>query len=113
MSAPAFRGAPARRPKFGNVRTEVDGQSFASKREAKRFGQLRLMEKGGLIADLKTQVRYPLDVNGQPICHYIADFTYMEAGELVVEDSKGYRTPEFILKSKLMRAVHGITVREV
>lgn len=99
-------------PKYRNVRTEVDGQSFASKREAKRFSELRLLQKAGQISDLKTQVRSPLDVNGQPVCHYVADFTYTEGGELVVEDSKGYRTPEFILKSKLMRAVHGIEVRE-
>jgi hypothetical protein len=98
--------------KYRNVRTEVDGISFASKREAKRFVELRLIQKAGVISDLKTQVRYPLDVNGQPVCHYIADFTYLEKGELVVEDSKGYRTPEFILKSKLMRAVHGIEVQE-
>lgn len=99
-------------PKYRNVRTEVDSMFFASKREAKRYTELRLLQKAGQISDLKTQVRYPLDVNGQPVCHYVADFTYAEDGSLVVEDSKGYRTPEFILKSKLMRAVHGIEVRE-
>ena len=73
---------------------------------------LRLMEKAKDIQDLKRQVRYSLDVNGVHICFYVADFTYLERGALVVNDSKGYRTKDFILKSKLMLACHQIKILE-
>lgn len=111
MNAPA-----AWRPKgnkFRNIRTEVDGISFASKREARRWSELLLMQKAGYITDLDRQKRFPLDVNGMPICLYVADFTYRRNGSLVVEDAKGVRTPEFKLKAKLMKAVHNIEVVEV
>jgi hypothetical protein len=110
---PAPRSPLIPRNKFGNIRTEIDGLSFASKREARRYSELRLLVKAGQITDLKTQVRYPLEVNGQLVCNYVADFAYIEGGELVVEDAKGYRTPEYVIKAKLMRAVHAIDVREV
>jgi hypothetical protein len=108
----AFRPALAGR-KYRNVPTEVDGILFASKREARRWSELRLMERAGYITELQRQVRFPLDVNGQPICHYVCDFQYRRNGELVVEDSKGVRTPEYKLKAKLMKAVHQIQIVEV
>jgi hypothetical protein len=112
---------PGRR-KYGNTRTVVDGITFASKKEAKRWGELRLLEKVGAITDLQRQVRFALEVNGVKVGAYIADFQYRESlpdwhgvtgrSQLVVEDCKGFRTPEYKLKAKLMRAVHGITIRE-
>lgn len=102
--------------KYGAVRTEVDGVSFASKREARRYGELRLMERAGHIADLTLQPRYPLQVNGKLICTYVADFTYFPAGEgafRVVEDAKGVRTDVFKIKAKLFHALYGIQVTEV
>lgn len=97
--------------------TEVDGQRFASKREAKRFQTLEAMQFAGNISDLRTQTSFDLTVNGQLICRYIADFTYRQRGALVVEDSKGMRKGVpyqlFKLKAALMRAIHGINVREV
>lgn len=102
--------------KYRNIPTEVDGITFASRREANRWSQLRLMEKAKVIRDLKRQVEYRLEVNGQLICKYRADFTYFDTtagpgGSWVTEDAKGFETPEFKLKAKLMLACHGIEVR--
>lgn len=111
-TAIGWRG-PQRTNKYRNVQTEVDGITFSSKREANRWCQLQLMQRAKYITDLERQVRYPLDVNGVPICHYVCDFRYRRNGELVVEDAKGIRTDAYILKAKLMKAVHNITVVEV
>lgn len=99
--------------KFRNVPTVVDGVRFDSKREARRWGELQLMERANLIADLKRQVPFALDVNGHHVCKYVADFTYLEGSGagLTVEDVKGVQTPEFKLKSKLMKAVHGVEIK--
>lgn len=103
--------------KFGAVRTEFDGQTFASKAEARRYAHLRLLEKIGEIADLETQPSFPLIVNGQKVCTYIADFRYrvIASGEVVVEDVKGgpTATPAFKIKAKLLKALHGISVSVV
>jgi hypothetical protein len=75
---------------------------------------LKLLEKAGQIANLERQIRYHLDVNGVHICDYIADFQYV-AGEnplFTVEDCKGFRTPEYKLKAKLMKACHNIDILE-
>jgi hypothetical protein len=96
--------------KYGAQAVKVDGIKFPSKREARRWSELRLLERAGRIEDLKRQVRFVLDVNAVPICHYVADFTYREAGRLVVEDTKGVQTDVFKIKAKLMLACHGIAV---
>ena len=100
--------------KYGNKPTVLDGIRFASKREAARHGELRLLEKAGEISDLQLQTRFKLDVNGIVVCTYVADFTYAEKGRKfrVVEDCKGARTPLYKLKAKLMLAVFKITIRE-
>lgn len=111
MSLRAFR----RRPKYAAKRTN----GFASKKEAGRYQELLLLKKAGAICELKTQVAYTLSVNDQLICLYVADFVYLEeTGDksdplrVIVEDVKGYRTPEYKIKAKLMKACHGITIRE-
>jgi len=90
---------------------------FASKFEAKRYGELQLQEKIGHITELRTQITYPLTVNSQHICKYIADFQYKDlAGNLIVEDTKGSEkavTEVFNLKRKLMGAIYGIDVKPV
>lgn len=73
------RVAPRSPNKYGAKRTtlpELPGQTFDSKAEARRARELLLMEKAGEIRDLKFHVRYPLKVNGQLVCTYVADFTY-------------------------------------
>jgi hypothetical protein len=98
--------------KFGNKPTVVDGIRFMSKREAGRYQELRFLEKAGHIKQLTRQVPYDLWINGKKVCRYVSDFNYYEGDALVVEDSKGYRTPEYKLKAKLMDAVLGIKIRE-
>lgn len=114
--------------KYGNRRTG----GHASVKEHTRAAQLRMWERAGVIADLREQVPYELvpaqygecgtDLRGKPVrplleraVRYVADFVYTDTatGRTVVEDTKGFRTPEYIIKRKLMLAVHGIRIREV
>lgn len=103
--------------KYRNKRTMVDGLLFASKKEAKRWGELKLLEKAGEITGLRRQVMYRLDFNGVHICKYFADFVYVEHYSLksttVVEDVKGVRTDVYKIKKKLMKACYGIEIREI
>ena len=106
--------------KYHAKKTELDGITFDSRKEAQRYAELRLLERSGAIHNLQRQVRYELipaqkkdGKTGERACHYIADFVYEENGKTVVEDVKGYRTKEYVLKRKLMLQVHGIEVREV
>ena len=103
--------------KYGNVRTEVDGVTFHSKREAKRYEELELMQKAGEIRELKLQPPYTFYIRGIKICKYVADFSYREIKKngdrlLIIEDVKGHRTREYIIKRNLMKALYGIEVRE-
>ena len=95
--------------KFGAIRTN----GYASKGEAKRAEELKLLEKAGQISDLKEQVRFVLipKQDGLSACSYIADFQYMEDGVQITEDYKGCITPVFEIKRKLMMLVHGIKIR--
>ena len=100
------------RSKYRNKPTVIDGRRFASKREARRYVALKLLERAGEISSLSCQVRYPLTVNGLTVCSYVADFVYRDRAGQVVEDSKGYRTPMYRLKKLLMYAVHKIKILE-
>jgi len=120
-----------RRRKYNSVKTEVDGILFDSKKEARRYQALRELEKTGEIHDLRRQVKYTIipeqrlpDVIGpkggvkkgklveRPVA-YTADFVYnLPDGGTVVEDCKGMRTPEYVIKRKLMRFLMGIEVTE-
>lgn len=108
--------------KYNNKKITVDGQIFDSKKEAKRYKELRLLEKAGAIKDLRTQVKFKLipaqrdEATGKVIereCSYKADFVYEEDGKTVVEDVKGFRTKEYVIKRKLMLWRYGIRIREV
>lgn len=94
-----------------------DGLVHDSRKEAVRWEQLKLLEKAGLITDLQRQVKFVLipKQDGERACIYIADFVYhdVEAGYTIVEDSKGCKTKDYIIKRKLMLWVHGIKIREV
>lgn len=95
--------------KYRNIPTELDGFKFASKREAKRYQELKLLKVDGL----SIQPEFPLKAEGQLICKYRGDFAYLENGRLVVEDVKGVKTPVYRLKKKLMKACLGIEIQEV
>lgn len=100
--------------KYRAVRTIIDGMSFDSKKEANRYLELKLLEKSKAISNLKMQVPYVLIERsryGRAI-RYVADFTYIENGALVVEDVKGVRTPVYKLKKRLMAEKYGIEIKE-
>ena len=95
---------------------------YDSRKEYNRARQLKLKLRLGLISDLREQVEFlliPSHTNSEGVkerpVRYIADFVYVdnETGETVVEDTKGVRTPEYIIKRKLMLLVHHITIKEV
>ena len=93
---------------------------YASKKEARHAAELKFMQKAGLISELKEQVKFELipackrdDGSMERAASYVADFTYIENNDLVVEDTKGMRLPLYILKRKLLLFMHGITIREI
>jgi len=107
-----FSSRPSSFNKYSAIKTEVDGIIFASRKEARRYSELKLLERGKAIKGLQTQVKFSLDINGYHICNYFADFMYWENDVVVVEDCKGVKTPAYKLKAKLMRALHDITIKE-
>lgn len=91
-----------------------DGIIFDSKGEMNRWCVLLWEERAGAIAELERQITYRLVVNGIKISRFTADFRYRRAGELVVEDfkSRPTRTRAYVMRRKLMKAIHGIDVLE-
>lgn len=102
--------------KYRNKKVIVDGEKFDSKKEYNRYCELKLLERAGKITKLARQVKFeliPKQAN-ERACSYIADFVYAEEnGKEVVEDTKGVKTPEYIIKRKLMLKLYGIRIREV
>ena len=101
----------ARKHKYNAQPTTVDGIRFHSKGEANRYSQLKLLERLGDISDLSLQPSFPLVVNDHKICTYKADFKYIEDGQEIIEDFKGYDTRDSKMKRYLLKALHGIDVR--
>ena len=123
--------------KYYNIKTRaLDGTVFDSHKEARRWEELLLLQRAGKITDLQRQVKYELIPaqyetyaryskkgirlkDGVKLLErkvdYVADFVYIDAetGETIVEDSKGMRTKDYIIKRKLLLAVHGIRIKEV
>lgn len=126
--------------KCGNVKVTVDGIEFDSKKEARRYEELKLLQRAGKITDLQLQKEYELipaqyepvpryGKKGQRLqdgrrciekgCVYKADFVYKQDGKLIVEDVKGYRDPasaayaKFVIKRKLMLYLWGIKITEI
>ena len=126
--------------KYRNSKVVVDGITFDSQKEARRYCELKLLQRAGKITDLQLQREFELipaqyetyaryGKTGKRLqdgkrciekgCVYKADFCYMQDGKLVVEDTKGYRDPasagyaKFVIKRKLMLWRHGIKIKEV
>ena len=108
--------------KYNNKKITVNGQVFDSKKEANRYQELLLLEKAGVIKNLSRQVKFVLipsqrdEATGKVIereCSYRADFEYTEDGKTIVEDVKGFRTKEYIIKRKLLLWLYGTKIREV
>lgn len=122
--------------KYGNKKVTQDGIFFDSKKEARRYAELKMMLRAGLISDIELQKPFELipaqyepvpryGKNGKRLtdgkkcieksCVYKADFVYFdkEKNTLVVEDTKGMRTKDYIIKRKLMLYIHGIRIQEI
>ena len=123
----------SKKNKYNAKSVEYDGIKFDSQKEALRYKELSYLLSEGIITDLQRQVKYVLiptqrepDTIGahggvkqgkllERECSYIADFVYtvVETGETVVEDTKGFKTKEYLIKKKLMLFVYGIQIKEV
>ena len=121
--------------KYGNKKITVDGVTFDSKKEYARFWDLSMLQRAGEISNLRRQVAFELipaqyeeyerfsQKTGKRLkdgrrmlereCTYIADFVYMQNGAQVVEDTKGMRTKDYIIKRKLMLYLLGIKIHEI
>lgn len=121
--------------KYGNKRVTVGGEVFDSRKEYQRYRELLLLERAGAISELRRQVPFELipeqrgispgvytkgDKKGQekpgkviekPV-KYVADFVYLENGRDIVEDVKGHKTKDYIIKRKLMLYRYGIRIKE-
>lgn len=120
--------------KYKSRKVTKDGMQFDSLKEYKRYTELALLEKVGQISRLERQVKFVLipaqyervsmsdyinskgkKTRGKLIereCSYKADFCYWKDGQRIVEDTKGFKTKDYIIKRKLMLQVHGIRIKE-
>ena len=122
------------RNKYQAIKCSYDGIQFDSRKEMRRYQELLLLQRAGAILNLRRQVKYILipaqyetyeryGKNGKKLkdgqrciekeCAYVADFVYEENGKEIVEDTKGIKTKDYIIKRKLMLFIHGIRVKEV
>ena len=116
--------------KYQSKKVIVDGITFDSRKEANRYKELSLLERAGAISDLQRQVKYQLlPAQYSPVfdkkarkwkqrcvereVSYLADFVYQQDGTTVVEDVKGFKTKDYILKRKMMRYFHGVEIKEI
>ena len=106
--------------KYHSRKITRDGETFDSIKEFNRWKELKLLERAGEITDLQRQVKFELipsqRMNGKVVerpVTYVADFVYTKGRQLVVEDSKGFRTKDYILKRKMCLYFLGIRIHEV
>lgn len=117
--------------KYYSKKITINGETFDSRKEHRRFCELSLLQRAGAITDLQRQVEFVLipaqrepDIIGvrggvkkgktlEFAVKYVADFVYRENGKTVVEDTKGFKTKDYIIKRKLMLWVHGIRIKEI
>lgn len=100
--------------KYNARKVEIDGFVFDSKAEARRYSELKLLEKAGRIRRLELQPKFEIKVDEKHIANYFADFRYYDPDfGFVVEDVKGVRTAVYKLKKRLVEAIYGIKITEV
>ena len=109
-----------KRTKYSNVKVIIDGIKFDSKKEGAHYYKLKALQAAGKITNLTLQPKFDiaasviLDGTKRRVRYYIADFSYIDdAGKLVVEDVKGYKTELYKLKRHLVKERHGIEVVEI
>lgn len=113
--------APLAESKYKAQKRVLDGKEYDSQKEAHRHCELVMLQKAGLISNLQEQVEFELipkqyETTGELIeraCIYKADFVYTENGNTVVEDTKGCKTKDYIIKRKLMLYKYGIRIKEI
>lgn len=100
--------------KYSSQKTIVDNFNFDSKREAKRYVELKILERAGEIENLHLQFRLDIVVNNFNIGFYKADFAYVDTKtkQQIFEDCKGYKTPIYRIKKKLIKAIYNIEILE-
>lgn len=117
--------------KYHSKKVTVNGNTYDSRKEYRRFCELSLLQRAGAITELQRQVEFELipaqrepdtvGVRGgikkgkviEHKCSYVADFVYKENGKTIVEDTKGFKTKDYIIKRKLMLWVYGIRIKEI
>lgn len=109
--------------KYKNTKITIDGHTFHSKKEAKRYQELKILLDAGKIKNLELQKKFKLlsfqpkngGIRSERQCSYIADFSYIktDTGENVVEDVKGVRTQAYMIKRKLFRYFYGFDIYEI
>lgn len=127
----SYPAAGRKQSKYHSREVTVAGQKFDSRKEGRRYAELLALQKAGMISGLRRQVKYLLvpaqrepdrtgkkggTIRGRVIereIAYYADFVYEENGYTVVEDTKGFKTPDYIIKRKLMLYFYQIRIREV
>lgn len=103
-----------KKSKMNNVRCEYNGINFMSIREKDRYINLLFYASKNIISNLRLQVPYKLEADGNHIETYIADFVYIDtvSGKEIVEDCKGMRTASYKRKKKWMKNIFGIEIKE-
>lgn len=118
----AKMGRRQKKSKYGNIKTQIGGITFDSRKEAGRYAELMAMQRAGKIRDLHLQQDFTLqeaftEPTGSRIraIRYKCDFTYIEDGKLVVEDvkSRATKTAVYAMKKKMMQQKFGIEIKEV
>ena len=110
--------------KYNNRKVELDGFTFDSQKEARRYSELKILVRVGEISELELQksfvlaesVKFNNEPRAKPDIRYVADFAYMENGVMIVEDVKSKATkslPVYRMKKHLMKSVHGIEIQEI
>lgn len=106
--------------KYYSRKVTMNGVVYDSQKEANRWCELSLLQRAGKITNLQRQVKYELipaqRIDGKVVeraCTYVADFVYEENGNTVVEDTKGFKTKDYIIKRKLMLYLKGIRIKEI
>lgn len=122
LTGKAKQPKPAKATKYKNTKVVIDGHVFDSKKEAKRYQDLKILVKAGQIQDLQMQVVFVLvesvvlDGRKKPDMRYVADFVYCSDGLKIVEDVKSLATRKLAAyrqKKHLMKSVHNIEIQEV
>lgn len=113
-------GEKEKKLKYKNEKIEIDNIKFDSKKEAKRYVELKQQEQAGIIKDLKLQVPFELQPSYKKenktirAINYVCDFTYIDNnGKFIVEDVKGFINEVYKLKKKMFEFKYGVEIKEV